>query len=289
MDESVRKDRLIDFYYGRGGASPASQHLTRQRVHWICSKVRGKDVLDVGCSGGLVAILLGREGLNVTGVDNFIEAVEEATKELAAEEPIVQERVKFSWAQGAELPFPDAAFDTVILGEVIEHIVLPERVLTEARRVMRPGGTLILTTPYGRDETPDHKSPVYLGDLDTTISKLFQVESVELLQHWIGLIARVGGQRAPDADRQMLLTAEARIRSMEIESREREQRLRASIDGLNVRSANWGDTIKYLREQLNEERSRTVHARAQYNALRSKGVVRLLLKAKSLRRKLLRR
>jgi dolichol-phosphate mannosyltransferase len=49
------------------------------------------------------------------------------------------------------LPFPDAAFDTVICSEVIEHIPDRPSVFTELTRILRPGGTLILGTPdYGR-------------------------------------------------------------------------------------------------------------------------------------------
>lgn len=283
-DHDHRKDRLIDFYYGREGATALNTLLTRNRIHWICSKVRGRDVLDIGCSGGLVSILLGREGLNVTGIDNFMEAVDEATKELEGEDPTVQERVRFMWAQGAELPFPDASFDTVVMGEIIEHVVLPERVLAEARRVMRPNGTLVLSTPYGRDETPDHKAPVYLQGLDELVSKHFDVESVEPINHWIGLIARAGGGRGADVDRQLLATAEARLKALEQDFRDKVKELRTAIDSLVARFETSQENLRGQRAELAAEKERSREARLKYQQLRSKKIVRVAVKLGSIAR-----
>lgn len=45
------------------------------------------------------------------------------------------------------LPYPDATFDLVTCSEVIEHVENPRRLVREARRVLKPGGVLVLTTP----------------------------------------------------------------------------------------------------------------------------------------------
>jgi SAM-dependent methyltransferase len=71
-----------------------------------------------------------------------------------------------------QLPFANGSFDAVYIGEVIEHLWTPRASLSETRRVLRAGGTLILDTPHvyafgrlvtwillGRDSLgdPDHK------------------------------------------------------------------------------------------------------------------------------------
>jgi ubiquinone/menaquinone biosynthesis C-methylase UbiE len=66
-----------------------------------------------------------------------------------------KEGLKTKWAQleavvahGERLPFADATFDCPVASEVIEHLPEPERVLDEMWRVVRPGGRVLISTPY---------------------------------------------------------------------------------------------------------------------------------------------
>jgi type I restriction enzyme R subunit len=66
-----------------------------------------------------------------------------------------KERLKTKWAQleavvahGERLPFADATFDCAVASKVIEHLPEPERVLDEMWRVVRPGGRVLISTPY---------------------------------------------------------------------------------------------------------------------------------------------
>jgi len=54
------------------------------------------------------------------------------------------------------LPFPDASFDAALSTQVLEHVADPQRALHEVARVLRPGGTLILTCP---GTWPHHEAP----------------------------------------------------------------------------------------------------------------------------------
>ena len=57
---------------------------------------------------------------------------------------------------GQTLPFDSETFDGVVLNEVLEHVFNPEELLTELRRVLRPGGRIILTVPFAWIE---HEKP----------------------------------------------------------------------------------------------------------------------------------
>ncbi len=100
----------------------------------------GDRVLDVGCGDGYFTAVLAEIGARPVGAD-VAEAALERARERHAEGDYVRILPHGPW------PFGDAAFDVVWAGEVLEHVADTERWLNEARRVLRPGGTLLITTP----------------------------------------------------------------------------------------------------------------------------------------------
>jgi len=101
-------------------------------------------VLDVGCGEGQFAAQLARAGFVVVGVD----VAEEPLRRGRAKHPELDLRVvppEGPW------PLADASFDVVWAGETIEHIADTAGWLSELRRVLRSGGSLVLSTPaHGR-------------------------------------------------------------------------------------------------------------------------------------------
>ncbi len=97
----------------------------------------GKRVLDLGCrSGQLTKNFV--EGNSVVGLDVDAAALEKAAA--LGIEP-VQANVE------EPLPFDDASFDAVVAGELFEHLQFPDALVSEIRRVLRPGGLLIGSVP----------------------------------------------------------------------------------------------------------------------------------------------
>jgi 2-polyprenyl-6-hydroxyphenyl methylase/3-demethylubiquinone-9 3-methyltransferase len=101
-----------------------------------------KQVLDVGCGGGLMAEEVARLGCRVTGVDPSAPSVDTARAHAAAEGLDIDYRV----APGESLPFPDASFDLVYCFDVLEHVNDLDRVIGESARVVKPGGIYIYDT-----------------------------------------------------------------------------------------------------------------------------------------------
>lgn len=103
-----------------------------------------KQVCDLGCGNGYLSGLLGRRGYRVVGVDASESGIEIARREHG-------ERGKFICARiDRELPaaLGGERFDAVISGDVIEHLYRPADLVECARELLKPGGWLVLSTPY---------------------------------------------------------------------------------------------------------------------------------------------
>lgn len=90
----------------------------------------GKKALDVGARAGVQTAWLKGRGYQVTSID--VEPVFDGCLQVDANE---------------RLPFDDKSFDLIWCSEVIEHLKDPAFALSELRRVAKPGGLLVLTTP----------------------------------------------------------------------------------------------------------------------------------------------
>lgn len=104
----------------------------------------GERALDLGCGDGVFTAELARAGVRVIGADVAEAALERARSRY----PGLDLRLV---KPEAPLPFEDNTFELVWASEVIEHIADTARWLSEVRRVLAPGGRLLLTTPsHGR-------------------------------------------------------------------------------------------------------------------------------------------
>jgi 2-polyprenyl-3-methyl-5-hydroxy-6-metoxy-1,4-benzoquinol methylase len=97
-------------------------------------------VLDVGCGEGHFAALFADAGADVVAID----VAEEPLRRLRALHPELDARLI---EPEAALPLEDASFDVVWAGETIEHVADTSSWLSELRRVLRSGGSLLLSTP----------------------------------------------------------------------------------------------------------------------------------------------
>ncbi|MDU0370684.1 class I SAM-dependent methyltransferase [Hymenobacter endophyticus] len=96
-------------------------------------------ILEIGCSGGPLQQQLRAIGFhNLTGID-----ISEAAIALAHQRRIPNVSVM----DGARLEFADNSFDVVVASDVLEHIEDEQRALREWRRVLKPGGQLLVYVP----------------------------------------------------------------------------------------------------------------------------------------------
>jgi 2-polyprenyl-3-methyl-5-hydroxy-6-metoxy-1,4-benzoquinol methylase len=101
-----------------------------------------RKVLDLGCGNGSLSARIAEQGFDVSGLEHSRSGIAMASK---AFPNVAFEQYDISDA------LPDAhhaAYDAVISVEVIEHLLLPRRLMTAALQALKPGGVFYLTTPY---------------------------------------------------------------------------------------------------------------------------------------------
>ena len=103
----------------------------------------GKDVLDVGCGGGLLAEAMARRGARVTGIDLAPEALAVARLHAVESGAAVEYRLVAVEALAESAP---AKFDLVTCLEMLEHVPDPAAVVAALGRLAKPGGHIICST-----------------------------------------------------------------------------------------------------------------------------------------------
>ncbi len=102
----------------------------------------GARVLEIGCGGGDFAAWMAESGAGEVVAQDF-----SATPIAHAQERFSRENLTFSVGDIEAIDAPSESFDVVVSCETIEHVPHPAQAVRELGRVLRPGGTLLLTTP----------------------------------------------------------------------------------------------------------------------------------------------
>jgi ubiquinone/menaquinone biosynthesis C-methylase UbiE len=109
------------------------------RYSFAAEFCRGRDVLEVACGAGQGLGLLAKTAARVVGGDYTERLLDLAKRHYGSRVPLVR-------LDGQQLPFRDATFDVVLLYEAVYYLPEPPLFLEECRRVLRPGGRVLLCT-----------------------------------------------------------------------------------------------------------------------------------------------
>jgi len=143
-------DSFAEAYAASNENNLINAYYERPAMLALAGDVAGRRILDAGCgSGPLFAALLGR-GAIVTGIDKSAGMVELARRRLGDDADLQVADL------GSPLPFPDGMFDDVTASLVLHYLKDWGPALDELRRVLKPGGRLIMSV--------DHPLVTYLAD-----------------------------------------------------------------------------------------------------------------------------
>jgi ubiquinone/menaquinone biosynthesis C-methylase UbiE len=162
----------------------------RCRYWWAAQIASGNDVLDAACGTGYGTVILAEGGArSVTGIDLSSDAIDTAEKRLGDQGSVLQGDVR-------ELPFEDDSFDLIVCFETIEHVEDGPAVIGEFRRVLRPEGLLLISSPNpgvypeGNEHHVHEYSPEELAEL---VAATFP-EAIAHVQHpWIASAIQPSG------------------------------------------------------------------------------------------------
>ena len=140
-------------------------------------------ILDIACGGGAFSLKTAEKGCEVCGVDISENAIKSA-KRLAEREKIMCE---FEIGSAEDLPYPDGYFDKVVCSSSLEHFKDDIKALKEMHRVLKPNGSVVLTTDSFtypvRDELKEkHRAIAYVVNYYTreTLKKRFEIAGFEM-------------------------------------------------------------------------------------------------------------
>jgi 2-polyprenyl-3-methyl-5-hydroxy-6-metoxy-1,4-benzoquinol methylase len=137
------------------------EHLHRYAI--AMEKCKGMVVLDIASGEGYGSALLASVARQVTGVDIDAETVRLANEKYGAG----RSNLEFCRGSAAAIPTALGIFDVVVSFETIEHHDKHEEMMSEIKRVLKPGGLLIISSPdklYYSDR-PGTKNPFHIKEL----------------------------------------------------------------------------------------------------------------------------
>jgi len=146
------------------------QHYEHPRAQWILKRADGGHLLEIGCGNGGMTSLLADVVDQIVALDVSKPSLDELAKKGLGNVETVN--LMFEQFQ------PSRRFDWIVMTEIVEHLRQPSVLVTKCIRWLKPGGSLLITTPNGHWETDEHLHEFNLH----TFMELFAGSEAETIQ-----------------------------------------------------------------------------------------------------------
>ena len=140
--EHYKKDaEYFDYFLDIDNITESERSRLNQKIYSLINK-NSKSILDVGCGNGWLSKMMQNDHNNIVSLDiSFINVKKTLMNQSHPNHSGIV-------ADVFHLPFPDDTFDTIIASEIMEHIYDPIKFIECLFQVLKPGGQLIISTPY---------------------------------------------------------------------------------------------------------------------------------------------
>ncbi|MDA7417772.1 glycosyltransferase [Xenophilus arseniciresistens] len=146
------------------------------RYVWAAQFVQGKAVLDIASGEGYGSAVLADSAASVVGVDISETAVAHARAAYTA-----KGNLRYLQGSADAIPCESASFDVVVSFETIEHLATQQEMISEIRRVLKPEGMLIISSPNKKTYSDDraysnefHVKELYFDEFDALLKQQFR-------------------------------------------------------------------------------------------------------------------
>lgn len=169
------------------------EHLHRYAL--AMEVLKGKKILDIACGEGYGSSLLASVAASVTGVDKDKQVIRDAAEKYR------KENLQFLEGDCTAIPCGDKAFDAVVSFETLEHVGEHDTMLEEIKRVLQPGGLLLISTPDKKNysdrtgyQNPFHVKELYAGEFSALLQRHFK--NIQVFNQQITLSSTITGGNA---------------------------------------------------------------------------------------------
>lgn len=155
QDELFTGERLETFIFNENTV----EHLHRYAL--ACDFAAGKRVLDIACGSGYGSALLAKRAAEVIGVDISEQTIARAAAKYQAP------NISFMQGSADAIPLADHSVDLAVSFETIEHHDRHEEMMLALKRVLKPGGLLIISSPDKRNysDVRNYRNPFHVKEL----------------------------------------------------------------------------------------------------------------------------
>lgn len=171
LDEN--RQHRMDALDNSGVFAPNRQAFHRTRYEFAKKQVEGRGVADIACGLGYGSRILRHAGAKaVMGIDLCEDAIRYARSQHGLD------GVTFMVADATQIPVADSSVDVITSFETIEHVPSAFGLLSEFIRILKPGGTVIVSSPNDWGLTEHHCHTWTAFEFMAEIAALFEIESV---------------------------------------------------------------------------------------------------------------